>query len=56
MLSILVGIAIIIVAVVEWFAHISVIHAIAILTGIVGLIIALYGAVPVQYTRFGPRA
>jgi uncharacterized membrane protein len=42
-LSVLVGIIVIIVAVIEWFGKISVIHALAILTGIVGLSIALSG-------------
>lgn len=41
MLSILIGIVVIIIAVVEWFGHITVIHALAILTLIVGISIVL---------------
>ncbi|HET9971346.1 MAG TPA: hypothetical protein VFQ68_24135 [Streptosporangiaceae bacterium] len=41
--SVVLGIIIVIVAVVEWFGHITVIHALAILTGIVGLSVALGG-------------
>jgi phage terminase large subunit-like protein len=43
MLSVLIGIVVVIVAVVEWFGHITVIHALAILTGLVGLSIVLAG-------------
>jgi uncharacterized membrane protein YhaH (DUF805 family) len=41
--SIVLGIIIVIVAVVEWFGHITLPHAVAILTGIVGLSVALGG-------------
>ncbi len=51
MLSILIGIALVIVAVVEWLGHVTDIHGIAILTGVVGIAIALYGAVPAKWTR-----
>lgn len=43
MLSLIVGIIVIIIAVIEWFGHITVIHALAILTGLVGLSIILNG-------------
>jgi hypothetical protein len=41
MLSVLIGIVVIIVACIEWFGHVTVIHAIAILTLIVGISIVL---------------
>jgi hypothetical protein len=43
MLSVLIGIIVIIIAVVEWLGHITVIHALAILTGLVGIMILLGG-------------
>ena len=43
MLSVLIGIVVIIAAVVEWLGHITVIHALAILTGLVGIMILLGG-------------
>jgi hypothetical protein len=42
-LSVLIGVVIVIVAVVEWLAHVSVIHALAILTGLVGVSLILGG-------------
>lgn len=41
--SIIVGIVVVIIAVIEWFGHITLGHAVAILTGIVGVSIALGG-------------
>ena len=38
MLSVLISIVVIVIAVIEWFGHITVIHALAILTGLVGLV------------------
>ena len=51
MLSVLVGVAVIIVAVVEWFGHITIAHAVAILTGLVGLSILLNGLGDRYHTR-----
>jgi hypothetical protein len=48
--SIILGIVIVVIGVVEWLAKISVIHAVAILTVIVGLYVALSG-----YGTYGPR-
>jgi uncharacterized membrane protein len=56
MVSVLVGVLMIILAVVLWVGHISLAHAVAIMIGLIGLLVLLYGVVPVQYTRFGPRA
>jgi hypothetical protein len=54
MLSVLIGIIVVIVAVVEWFGHITIIHALAILTLIVGISILLTGVGErgARYTRF----
>lgn len=41
MLSVLIGIIVVIIAVVEWFGHITLPHAVAILTLIVGVSIIL---------------
>lgn len=43
MLSVLIGIIVVIIAVVEWFGHITLPHAVAILTLIVGVSIILGG-------------
>ncbi len=48
MLSVIIGIALVIVAVVLWLGHISVEHALAILIGLIGVLVLLYG--------FGDRA
>ena len=56
--TILLGIIIVFIGVVEWLGHVSVIHAVAILTVIVGLWVALSGY-GTYYTRGpgpGPRA
>jgi hypothetical protein len=52
MLSVLIGIALVIVAAVLWLGNISVTHALAILTGLAGILIVLYGfGDRVKYTR-----
>jgi nitrogen fixation-related uncharacterized protein len=43
MLTVLIGLAVVIVAVVEWFGHVTVIHALAILTLLAGVSIVLGG-------------
>jgi hypothetical protein len=56
MLAIIGGIVLIIVAVVLWFGHISLDHALAIFIGIIGIIVLLAGVLPGQYwTRNGNR-
>jgi nitrogen fixation-related uncharacterized protein len=44
MLAVLIGLALVIVAVVEWLGHVTVIHAVAILTLVIGVSLVL-GAV-----------
>jgi hypothetical protein len=51
MASVIAGIVLVIVAVVLWVGHLSVDHALAILIGIVGVLILLFGVVPVTYFR-----
>ena len=51
MLSVLIGIVVIIIAVVEWFGHITLPHAVAILTLIVGVSIVLGGLGDRYHTR-----
>ena len=51
---VLLGIIVIIVGVVEWVAKVSVIHGVAILTGIVGLAIVFLGG-EAYYTTRGTR-
>jgi hypothetical protein len=52
MLSVLIGIALVIVAVVLWVGNITVPHALAILIGLVGVLVLLYGfGDRVRYTR-----
>lgn len=52
MVSVLIGVALVIVAVVLWLAGVTVAHALAILIGIVGLLVLLYGfGDKVRYTR-----
>jgi hypothetical protein len=46
MVSILAGIVLVIIACVLWFGHIPVTHALALLIGIIGVLVALYGVVP----------
>jgi hypothetical protein len=53
MVAILVGIALVIVAVVLWLGDVSTAHALAIFIGIIGLLIALAGIIPGQYLRRG---
>jgi len=55
MVSVLIGVLMIIVAVVLWLGHISLAHAVAIMIGLIGLIVLLYGALPGRYTRFKER-
>jgi hypothetical protein len=43
MLSVLIGIVVVIIATVEWTGHITVLHALAILTGLTGILILLGG-------------
>jgi hypothetical protein len=49
--SVLLGIVIVVIGVIEWLTKISVIHAVAILTVIVGLWIALSGGQDYWTTR-----
>ena len=52
MLSVLIGIALVIVAVVLWLGNITVPHALAILIGLIGVLVLLYGfGDRVKYTR-----
>jgi len=51
MLSVLVGIVVVVIAVVEWFGHITLPHAVAILTLIVGVSIILGGLGDRYHTR-----
>jgi hypothetical protein len=52
MFSVLIGIALVIVAVVLWLGNISVPHALAILTGLIGVLVLLYGLGDrMRYTR-----
>jgi Flp pilus assembly protein TadB len=52
MFSVLIGIALVIVAVVLWLGHVSVGHALAILIGLAGVLVLLYGfGDRVKYTR-----
>jgi hypothetical protein len=52
-IAVILGIVVIIIAVVEWFGHITVPHALAILTGLVGIMILLggFGERGGRYTR-----
>jgi hypothetical protein len=54
--TILLGIVIVVIGVIEWLTKISVIHAVAILTVIVGLYVALSGYGTYHAGRSGPRA
>lgn len=52
MLSVLIGVALVIVAVVLWLGGVSVAHALAILIGLIGILVLLYGfGDRVRYTR-----
>ena len=51
MISLIVGIIVVIIAVVEWFGHITLPHAVAILTLIVGISIVLGGLGDRYHTR-----
>jgi hypothetical protein len=52
MFSVLIGIALVIVAVVLWLGTVSVAHALAILIGLIGVLVLLYGfGDRVKYTR-----
>jgi hypothetical protein len=51
MVAVLVGVVLIIVAVFMWVGHITPEHAIAILTGAIGVLILLGGVVPWTYFR-----
>lgn len=52
MFSVLIGIALVIVAVVLWLGSITVLHALAILIGLIGVLVLLYGfGDRVKYTR-----
>ena len=53
MFSVLIGIALVILAVVLWLGGVTVPHALAIFIGLAGILIALYGLGDrVKYTRF----
>lgn len=51
MLALVLGIIVIIIAVVEWFGHVTVDHALAILTFLVGLMI-LPGTLGTRWPRY----
>jgi hypothetical protein len=52
MFSVLIGIALVIVAVVLWVGGMTVAHALAILIGLIGVLVLLYGfGDRVRYTR-----
>lgn len=51
MLAVLIGIVVVVIAVVEWFGHITIIHSLAILTFIVGVSIILGGLGDRYHTR-----
>ena len=52
MFSVLIGIALVIVAVLTWLGSMSVAHALAIFIGLVGVLVLLYGfGDRVKYTR-----
>lgn len=52
MLSVLIGVVLVIVAVVLWLGNMTVAHALAILIGLVGVLVLLYGfGDRVKYTR-----
>jgi hypothetical protein len=51
MLSVLIGIIVVVIAVIEWFGHITLPHAVAILTFIVGVSIILGGLGDRYHTR-----
>jgi hypothetical protein len=53
MVSIIIGIILIIVAVFMWVGHITPEHAIALLTGAVGVLVLIGGLVPGGYLRRG---
>lgn len=46
MLAILIGLALVIVAVVLWLGHLTTAHAVAIGIGLLGVLLVLYGTVP----------
>lgn len=50
-LAVLIGVVVVIIAVVEWFGHITITHALAILTLIVGVSIILGGLGDRYHTR-----
>ncbi len=51
MVAVLIGVILVIVAVFMWVGHITPEHAIAILTGAIGVLILLGGVVPWAYFR-----
>lgn len=51
MFSVIAGIVLVIVAVILWFGHVTLDHAVAILIGVVGVLVILGGIVPGRYLR-----
>jgi hypothetical protein len=51
MVSIIVGLVLFAAAIFEWVGHVSVIHAIALLTGLLGIVLVLYGVVAPAHWR-----
>jgi hypothetical protein len=51
MISIIIGIVLVIIAVLMWVGHIPVEHALALLTGAIGVLILLGGFLPGSYFR-----
>jgi hypothetical protein len=49
--SVIAGITLVIVAVILWFGHVTLDHAVAILIGVVGVLVILGGIVPGRYLR-----
>lgn len=51
MASVIAGIVLVIAAVILWLGHLTVDHALAILIGVIGVLILLFGVVPVTWVR-----
>jgi hypothetical protein len=49
--SVIAGIVLVIAAVILWLGHLTVDHALAILIGVIGVLILLFGVVPVTWVR-----
>ncbi len=54
MIAVLIGVALVIVAVVLWLGNLTVAHALAILIGMIGLLLVCYWAYPAGWGRRTP--